>query len=376
MKITAKWYIESFIKINTKDSKVKNLRLNTTQKRLYNEIKRLRKAKKPVRIIILKARQMGFSTFTEALIFYDTVTHENVTSGIVAHTTDSATNLFKMSKLFYDELPCEIKPMLKGSNAKELIFENPARRTNDRTVPPGLRSKIKCSTASGNGVGRGDTLTNVHISEYAFWEGDKRSTLTGLLQAVPNLPDTMVIIESTANGFDDFKDMWDSAVNKESDFVPLFFPWFEMKEYRMKYDGTPLSDEEKELKRRFGLDDEQIAWRRWCLKNNCGGDLNRFRQEYPSTPEEAFIMSGESVFDKEKLIAHISSVKAPLKRGRFVYDYDGNGISNIRWEDCEKGEISIYEEPFPNRPYVIGGDTAGEGSDYFTAHVLDNTSGK
>ncbi|MBO7254497.1 MAG: hypothetical protein J6V36_04255, partial [Clostridia bacterium] len=249
----AKFYIEKFLKIKTKDNKIKGLKLNPSQKKLYETIKREHNLGKPVRIIILKARQMGFSTLSEALIFHSTVTRENVNSQIIAHTGESTSNLFNMSKLFYDELPSFMKPMLKASNAKELIFENPTKKQKEKRENPGLRSKIKCTTANASGVGRSDTLTNLHVSEYAFWEGDKRGTLTGLMQAVPNLKGTMVIIESTANGFDDFKAMWDSAVRGESDFVPLFFPWFEMKENRMNANGIILTSEEKELKGFFPL---------------------------------------------------------------------------------------------------------------------------
>lgn len=369
-------YIERFLKIKTKDNKIKKFTLNPSQRKLYETVKREHDLGKPVRIIILKARQMGFSTATEALIFHSTVTRENVNSQIIAHTGESTTNLFNMSKLFYDELPEMMKPMLKASNAKELIFENPTKNQKEKKRHPGLRSKIKCTTANSNGVGRSDTLTNLHISEYAFWEGDKRGTLTGIMQAVPNLRGTMVIIESTANGFDDFKALWDSAVCGESDFVPLFFPWFEMPDYRMNADGIVLSAEEKELKKLFSLDDSQIAWRRWCIKNNCGGDVRKFKEEYPSTPEEAFIMTGECVFDKEQLLKRTAMMTEPASVGRFDYSYDGGKITDIRFSENSSGEIKIYEHPKKGIPYVIGGDTSGDGSDRFTGQVIDNTTGK
>lgn len=369
-------YIERFLKIKTKDNKIEKLTLNQSQKKLYETVKREHKLGKPVRIIILKARQMGFSTATEALIFHSTVTRENVNSQIIAHTSESTANLFNMSKLFYDELPVMMKPMLKASNAKELIFENPTKNQKEKKLRPGLRSKIKCTTANSNGVGRSDTLTNLHISEYAFWEGDKRSTLAGLIQAVPNLPGTMVIIESTANGFEDFKAMWDKAVCGESDFVPLFFPWFEMADYRMNAKGISLTAEEKELKKLFSLDNEQIAWRRWCIKNNCGGDVRKFREEYPSTPQEAFIMTGECVFDKERLLKRTVTMSEPVSVGSFEYSYDGARITDIRFSENQWGEIKIYEHPKKGVPYVIGGDTSGEGSDRFTGQVIDNTTGK
>lgn len=370
MNINTKKYIEQFIKIRNKKSEIVSLKLNKPQQRLYDEIKRQKQLGKPVRIIILKARQMGFSTLTESVIFKDTVTHFNVNSGIVAHKDDSTNNLFNMSKLMYECLPDEIKPSKKASNAKELVF--------DKENGAGLKSKIKVMTAGGDGIGRSDTFNNLHISEYAFWGKNKKEQLIGLLQSVPNLPNTMIIIESTANGFDDYKEMWDKAVNEENDFVPLFIGWNELDEYSMPYDGFELNDEEKELKQLYNLTNEQISWRRWCIKNNCDGDTEYFNQEYPICPEEAFLSTGECIFDKKIIIRRIEQLKQrkePIKQGSFIYDFHNNTISNIRWVDDPKGIIKIYQEPKPNVRYGIGGDTAGEGSDLFAGQVIENFTG-
>lgn len=370
----AREYISRFLHIRTKDNRIVPLRLNEPQERLYKIIGNEARQGKPIRLIILKARQMGFSTLTEALIFHRTAVKPNISSMIIAHKDDATTNLFNMSKLFYSYLPDMLKPARKASNAREIIFDSPAKSEGGI----GLNSRIKCATAGGDGVGRSDTLSNVHISEFAFWTGDKMATLNGLLQSVPAQPGTMVIIESTANGYDDFKRLWDSAVAGENDFIPVFFPWFELAEYSRPYDGFQLTPEEEELKERHNLTNEQLSWRRWCIKNNCGGDINLFKQEYPSTPEEAFIATGACVFDTAIIIKRINDLQGckPLKRGYFAYDYDGQYITNARWIDSDRGNIKIFREPEKSRPYVLGGDTAGEGSDYFTAHVIDNVTGE
>jgi hypothetical protein len=335
-------YIETFLKIKTKDSRIIPLKLNEPQKKLYREIEKQRAENKPVRQIILKARQMGFSTLTEALIFHNTATRFNVNSLIVAHRDDSTVNLFKMSKLFFDELPHPLKPMVMNSNAYELNFENPTRDPAEKKARPGLRSRIRCVTAGGGGIARGDTLMNVHISEFAFWTGDKKATLSGIMQAVPAIPGTMVIIESTANGFEEFQKMWSAAEKGENDFVPVFFAWYEMPDYRMPVPpGTKWTKEELELKERHKLDDEQLSWRRWCIKNNCGGDEKIFRQEYPSNPDEAFIVSGESVFDNEVIIKLRDRAPKPEKVGEFTYKYDGKRITKIKFVEKENGCISI-----------------------------------
>ena len=133
--INTKKYIEEYIKIRDKNSNIVPLKFNEPQQKYYNTIKKLKEAGKPVRIIILKARQMGFSTETEAILFKETVTKTNINTAIVAHKEDSTANLFNMSKLMYNELPDAIKPEKKKSNAKELVFNNKEEN--------GLNSKIK-----------------------------------------------------------------------------------------------------------------------------------------------------------------------------------------------------------------------------------------
>ena len=367
--INTKKYIEEYVKIRDKNSKIIPLILNEPQLKYYNVIKSLKKQNKPVRIIILKARQMGFSTETEGIFFKETVTKPNVNTAIVAHKEDSTTNLFNMSKLMYNELPNEIKPEKKSSNAKELVFNN--------KEGTGLNSKIKCMTAGGEGVGRSDTINNLHLSELAFWQGDKKTTMLGLLQAVPNNPNTMIVIESTANGYEYFKEMWDKAVDGKSDFVPLFVGWNELQEYQMPYTDFELTKEEKQLQKLYGLTLEQLTWRRWCIANNCGGDEEQFKQEYPINPEEAFISTGKCYFDKQNITNRIQELaEVKYKQGYFEYDYDGLKINNIKWIDDKEGAIKIYEEPRKNKPYVLSGDTSGEGSDYFIGQVLDNITGK
>ena len=273
-----------------------------------------------------------------------------------------------MSKLMINYLPDAIRPAQRKSNAKELVFNN-----DEGT---GLDSKIKCMTAGGKGIGRSDTFTALHLSELAFWEGDKKATMTGLLQAVPNTPESMIIIESTANGYEYFKEMWDSAVAGENDFYPLFVGWNELDEYSMPYTGFTLTQDEIDLKEKYHLTLEQLTWRRWCIKNNCSNDINQFKQEYPICPEEAFLSTGHCYFDKQNIINRINTAPEPLVRGKFTCYYDGIRIRNQKFLEQEEGEIKIYEYPENRVPYVIGGDTAGDGSDFFTAHVINNITGK
>ena len=367
MPINTKLYIENYLKIKDKNSKIIPFILNEPQQELYNKIKELKHEHKPVRILILKARQMGFSTLTEAILFKEVATKHNVNAGIITHEAKATNNLFTMSKLFYDNLPNPIKPNIRNRNAQELNFNN-----ENNT---GLNSKIVCMTA-GDGAGRSGTFNFLHLSEFAFWSGDKKEAYISLMQTVPRNENSMVIIESTANGYEYFKELWDKAVKKESDFIPVFIGWNKLKEYQMEYTGFQLTEEEKELQRIYGLTLEQLEWRRWCIRNNCGGDIDIFKQEYPINPEEAFLNSGSCYFNVENVINRIQNLREPIKTGSFIYDYDGIKITNIRWKNEQDGFIKVYEEVKVNYPYVVSGDTAGEGSDYFIGQVLDNTNGK
>lgn len=371
MAINTRSFMERYLKIRDKRARLVDFKLNAAQEKLYRVIAGQYREGRPIRAIILKARQMGFSTLTEGMIFKDTATQPNISSGIVAHEAAATDNLFRMSKRYYENLDEDLRPELKASNAKELIFD----------FADG-NSSIKCMTAGNGSIGRSDTFQNLHISEYAFWPKNKGEILTGLLQAVPNEPNTLVIIESTANGYDDFKDIWDKAVAGENDFAPVFCAWWEHAEYAMPYNGFALTAKERELKRLYGLTDEQLAWRRWCIKNNCRGDVELFRQEYPSCPEEAFLMSGRPVFNNEKVMARIAEIgkEETPKTGRFLFTWNDaeskDRISEYSFHGEKQGFLRIYREPEAYVPYVIGADTKGEGKDFFAATVIDNRTGE
>lgn len=373
-------YCEALLKIRTKEQKLAPLRFNEAQEHLYGVIREQARQGKPIRIIVLKGRQEGISTVTEGLMFQDAATRANVKTLIVAHDASATANLFKMNKLFYDCMPARMQPMRKNSNAKELVFENPTKDLREKQRRPGLRSSIRCQTAGSGSVGRSDTLTNVHISEYAFWPKDKEDLLLGIMQSVPNDPSTMVVIESTANGYDHFKELWDGAVNGDNEWVPVFLPWYMEQGYRMAVTGAEAwTEEEQQLRRDFGLDEEQLAWRRWCIKANCGGSVDKFRQEYPNTPAEAFLLSGTPFFDNQALAVRQMHAPAPESVGWFVYDEpeeQGEKPRNWTFRPAADGAVRIWKQPEKGVPYVLGGDTAGEGSDCFTAFVLDNRTGE
>lgn len=371
-------YIPKFLKIRTKEGKITALRPKPAQQMLLDAVKQEREAGRPPRILILKARQLGLSTITEGMMFQDSATRRLVQTLIVAHRDDSTTKLFRMNKLFFDYLPRKLQPMCKHSNAKELVFENPTRDPAEKRRRPGLMSSIRCVTAN-DGMGRSETLNNVHLSEFAFWKGNKNEILDGVMQAVPAELNTLVVIESTANGYNEFKDLWDGAMAGTNGWVPLFIAWFHEEKYRMEVtEGTVWDEEERSLMEAYHLNPEQMAWRRWCIAVNCHGDKRKFQQEYPSTPEEAFLFSGTPFFNNEDILLQLAAAPEPADVGTFTYPEPAAGEAPAEWmwsSDRRTGFIRVYAPPEPGVPYVIGGDTAGEGSDKFTAWVVDNRTG-
>ncbi|MEG1538184.1 MAG: hypothetical protein RR387_07885, partial [Clostridiales bacterium] len=273
------------------------------------------------------------------------------------------------TKLFYEESPPFLRPLKKAANSRELIFENPCSKEREKAIKPGLRSKITIETALNKEAGRSATIHNLHISELAFWPYPIE-TMTSLLQAVPFHRQTMVIIESTANGIGGaFYEQWQRAVNGDGVFVPLFFPWYENPEYRMKPAPDFWPDaEEEELQQLYGLDEPQLMWRRWCISANCGGDEDVFHQEYPLTAQEAFISSGRPVFDSRALAAALAVARTPVLTGNIV---EGNG--RVEAVVQQGGYLKIWQQPEEGREYVIGIDTAAgkEGGDYAVMEVLE-----
>jgi len=382
------YYAPTVLRIRTKKGTLEPLGLNTMQQKIDTAIEQMKAEGKPVRIIVLKYRQGGCSTYTEGRIFHSTSMTPLVHSWIVAHEEDASTNLFNMSKLYYDELPGPLKPMRKASNAKELVFENPTNDPEEKKKRPGLRSKIKISTARNAKAGRSDTIHNLHASEVAFWP-DADTSMLALMQAIPNEPNTMVILESTANGIGGyFYDMWHRAKAGENEFIPLFFAWFEEPTYRMPVPpGFALTDDEKELKQTYSLDDEQLVWRRWCIANNCGGNQDMFKQEYPANDFEAFLASGRPVFNTETVVRHKINLEKQYKanpplKGTFLFGWNDPDTKDkikddtIKFTPDDNGYITIYEDTQPGYPYVLGGDTKGEGSDFFAGKVMNNVTGK
>jgi hypothetical protein len=366
-------FCEKNLKIKTKQGKINPFVLNDAQKKFAQTVLEEFLAGKPIRIIILKARQLGFSTVTEALIYYLTSLQEAKNSFIVAQDNDASANLYEMFRLYYDGVSVAIKPMRKLNNAKKLTFENPSKKEAERLANPGLKSQISVNSAEKKVLARSGTIHYLHVSELAFWPKSKKLThMTSLFQALSSEPGTLSVIESTANGMEEYKEMWDAAVEGENDYKPLFFPWFDMPSYRMPVpEDFKLTEEEEELKERFNLDDEQLQWRRYTIRNDCKNDPRQFRQEYPSVPEEAFLLSGEGIFDNEFIQRKLMDIKNEGEQ--FEIDY----LKKTHYP-VKNGTLTIYKKPEEGKRYILSADTAKGKSngDWDAAYVIEYRTGE
>ena len=323
-----------------------------------------------ISLIILKGRQQGFTTVVTAYQLSSSILNRNFQGFTLADKSDNSEAIFQnKAKYPYSQLPDALKPTEKFNNRKQLLFEK-------------INSSWAVDTATKD-VGRSRTVNFFHGSECAFWKDGIASIQAALGEAFTK--NCIKIYESTANGYNDYQTMWDSGVH-----INCFYAWWETKEYRINFPSEEtkqsflaeidskkdwINERLKWLRDDKGLDAEQLYW--YYKKYEGYIDKRLIKQEYPCSPKEAFLLSGDNVFDTEKLLARIETAPKPIKTGYFEYDYDGLKISNIRWINDREGYINIYQ--LPNTPavskYCIGGDTAGDGSDYFTAHVLDARTG-
>ena len=368
--------IELVFIVVDKDQKTRPFILNDVQKEFVSILNKAiedfdRGLITDISILILKGRQQGFTTVVTAYQLARSILNRNFQGFTLADKSDNSEAIFQnKAKYPYSQLPEVLKPTEKFNNRKQLLFEK-------------INSSWAVDTATKD-VGRSRTVNFFHGSECAFWKDGIAPIQAALGEAFTK--NCIKIYESTANGYNDYQEMWDSGVH-----INCFFEWWKTKEYVINFESEDIHKEFinkinthetwiykrlKWLKEEKKLNDNQLYW--YFKKYEGYIDKNLIKQEYPCTPKEAFLLSGQTVFDTEILLNRLESAPKPIKTGYFIYDYDGLKITHIRWVNDKNGYINIYQVPNVPRmtKYCIGGDTAGEGSDYFTGHVLDARTGE
>ncbi|MGO8758579.1 MAG: terminase [Terracidiphilus sp.] len=294
------------------------------------------------RNIVLKARQMGLTTWVAARFFLKTITQPGTLTLEVAHTQEAAEEIFRIVHRFADWLPDRLRngPLKTArSNVRQIVF-------------PEIDAQYRVVSAADRNAGRGMTVQNLHCSELARWPGDAAETLAGLRAAMA--PDGELTMESTPLGVGGcFHEEWLKA--DETGTVRHFFPWWMEMRYRAAaVDEASLTEEERKLMAREKLDLRQIAYRRQIRADFRGLTA----QEYAEDAESCFLASGECVFELAAVEARMKAAPEPVKRRK-------------------NGEMEIWLPPVKGKEYLVAVDPAGGGSegDYSAAEVLEMETG-
>lgn len=355
-----RFYADNALFIRTKEQTITTLKLNTAQERLQEIIDRQLATRGYVRIVILKGRQMGLSTMVGGWLYWWVSQRRAQKAMVVAHKAEATQTLFDMTRRYHDKMPDILRPSTRYSSRKELVFDK-------------LDSSYTVITAGGEGVARGETITAAHLSELAFWpKSSAAANFSGLMDTIPSgraSRGTAVFIESTANGMSGlFYDQCQLARKGESDFEFIFLPWFIDEKYRAEVpEGFERTPEEDELVATYGLDDEQLMFRRHRIAEK-GVDL--FKQEYPCNPDEAFLTSGHPVFPADRLVKAKAAATPPIARKTLALSSDGTW----QWENAPHGELHCFAPHSDTETYYIGADVAlGVRKDRSVAQVLDSS---
>jgi hypothetical protein len=294
------------------------------------------------RNIVLKARQMGLTTWAAARFFLKTITQPGTLTLEVAHTQEAAEEIFRIVHRFLACLPSALRTgPLKTSraNVRQIAF-------------PRIDAQYLVVSAGDRNAGRGLTVQNLHCSELARWPGNPAETLAGLRAALA--PTAEVILESTPEGVGGcFYDEWQRA--EETGTIRHFLPWWMEPRYRSSaVDAATLTEEDRDLRERHGLDLEQIAFRRQIRASFRG----LARQEYAEDSASCFLASGESVFERAAIDARLATAPPPAETRR-------------------NGTLEIWLPPVKGKQYLVAVDPAGGGSegDYSAAQVVELHTG-
>jgi hypothetical protein len=328
------WLAEEMLMVRDRNGVVRKLRANAVQ-RAFEE-------RRGRRNIVLKARQMGITTWVAGRFFLKTITGEGVMSVQVAHTREAAEGIFRIVQRFWEGLPEDLRegPLRRSvANAGQMRF-------------PELDSEFRVMSAAEDGAGRGLTIQNLHCSEVSRWPGDAAGTLVGLRAALS--PGGEMVMESTPNGaYGCFYEEWMRAGNGESGAVRHFYPWWMEKKY-VADKVAELSQEELELVQRYGLSAGQIGFRRELEKNFRG----LRSQEFAEDAESCFKATGDCCFDVEALERRMAGLPEPTEKRR-------------------GGALQVWLPPVPGKEYLVAVDTAGGGADgdFAAVQVIEMASG-
>lgn len=355
-----------------------------SQAKLHKVIEKQKRAGKPIRIVVLKTRRSGFTVGGCSEAFHE-VPHFPGRKGIIVADKyepagmEAFDYLIQFQKNYVPIARHGVKlklPNLVKDTQQHMVWEND--------------SGIEVLTAQGGREIRGGGRHFALGDELAFWDNPGK-TLPGLLNMVPKLPGTMIILQSTANGIGgEFYDLCQRAMDpaNEDGFEFVFFGWLEHPLYRMQVEDpakfqASLDGEERTLHEMHGATLEQLRWRRSAIATECLGKVDVFHQEYPTSPEEAFLSSGRPALD-HKALARMPAWKNPTVGE--LQELDEFPKPRRVFIPRDHGALVLGKLPDKTRSYVIGADPSkgvdvseskrGDDPDYSVASVFDLHTGE
>jgi hypothetical protein len=323
-------FAKSCLQIRTKGEQTVPFVLNEAQTIIHERLEQQKREKGFVRALILKARQQGASTYIAARFYHRTSLHTNVNTYILSHEQASSDALFTIVDRYQRHNP--FAPVVGSANVKELEFKK-------------LDSSYQVATAGQKAGGRGRSVSLFHGSEVAFWT-NAADHFASSVQAVPLMPNTEIVLESTANGIGgEFFKRWQKAEAGDGDYIAVFIPWFTSSEYsrepgpyfEISTEAPEGGMSEATLVELFGLTTAQLAWRRAKIEE-IGEHL--FKQEYPATAQEAFVSQGEGPYIEAEYVLRAQKCK-PEAHGPLVLGVDPAGSGGDRFAICARRGYAV-----------------------------------
>lgn len=363
-------YAKNFLSISAKSGNIQRFRMRAYQTRVLREMIQMEERLGFSRTLILKPRQAGISTFCSAIGSHRVMTRKGYRGLVMADKAFRTNAIFSLYKMMIEECPEGIRPEIGKLSTEELSFSR-------------TKSWLKSETAKDKNAGRSESRLYAHLSEFAFCEYASDIN-EGVQNSMPMANRSMLIKETTANGRSGPGEVffleWEAAERKESIFKNLFISWNEIDDYMVPLSSSLVkTKEEIEIqKRKSTVTDENLAWRRLKLMEYSASSKityftpeERFCQDFPLDPEEAFLHSGRPVFDQLKLADIIHQADRIKKREPLEKDQQGTRM--IAFLD----QIEVFERPRSGELYTLGADVAEglEEGDESTVTILNARSG-
>lgn len=330
--------------------------LNAAQRRVVDALEGQRTSGRPIRLIVLKARQWGASTLIQAYMAWIQIcVHRNWNSLICAHVKDAASAIRGAYTKLLEHYPADY---WEGDEEPEF---RPYERAQNIRVIKGRGCRVTIGSSESQDSFRGADYAMAHLSETAFWSATPQRSpeqcVRAVCGAVAYIPDSLIIMESTANGVGNyFHREWLRCKKGEGDKEAVFVPWYRIEMYSL----TPpdvgalvqtLTDYERHLWD-LGLDLEQIYWFRMKLREY--PSMESFQAEYPTSDTEAFASTGAGVFAPAAVERLRGGCRAPALVGEVLA-----GRQGMELHADSTGRLKVWEAVVPGREYVASVDVGG-----------------